>query len=281
MSSTNTSTPAGGKAAPTHPSSTGPTHPNATRPPTGSPRATTAPFSPDEKTGDAYIKVHPVNNDSSEKSPTQETTEVSTEDPITIFHSALGIPEPKTQKPSFFKKLFRRGGSQKDPGKLNSANEGVYKKVLSCERNTRYKYYFCSWVVTIAMFLQIVVGASVTAFGAGSASHVLITAFGAANTALASLLAVLKSQGLPNRIRQDWNMWRELREFIEAQERGLDLNLSGKVEGSKEKLDNQAVWDLVKKIEARYRAVRNQIETNRPDTYIPLEAIEPQPPSKK
>jgi hypothetical protein len=279
MSSPATSTPAGGKAASAHPSpapsrsatSTGTTHPIPTRQPTGPPRATTTPipqYSSDEKSGDAVIDVAPVNNDSFEKIPPPEG-------PLQIFHSALGIPDPKPPKASFFKK--KKDDSQKEPRKITSANEGVYKKVISCERTARYKYYFCSWVVTLAMFLQIVVGASVTAFGAGSASHILITAFGAANTALASLLAVLKSQGLPNRIRQDWNMWRELREYIEEQERRLDLILSGKIEGSKDKLDSQEVWKMVKTIEERYRAVRSQIETNRPDTYIPLSPLQPAP----
>jgi hypothetical protein len=268
MSSPTTSTHAGGKAAPAHPnpapsrsaSSTSPTHPIPTRQPT---RSTTTPipqYSSDEKSGDALVDVLPINNSSSE--------EIS-QDPLQIFHSALGIPDPKPPKPS-----KKKDASQKEPPKLASANEGVYKKVLSSERTARYKYYFCSWVVTIAMFLQIIVGASVTAFGAGSASHVLITAFGAANTALASLLAVLKSQGLPNRIRQDWNGWRELREYIEEQERRLDLIISGKIEGSKEDLD---VWKMVRTIEERYRAVRGSIETNRPDTYIPLPPLQAVP----
>ena len=85
---------------------------------------------------------------------------------------------------------------------------------------------------------------------------------------------MLKSQGLPNRIRQDWNGWRELREYIEEQERRLDLIISGKIEGSKEDLD---VWKMVKTIEERYRAVRGSIETNRPDTYIPLPPLQAVP----
>jgi hypothetical protein len=120
------------------------------------------------------------------------------------------------------------------------------------------------------MFLQIIVGASVTAFGAGNASSILITAFGAANTALASLLAVLKSQGLPNRIRQDWNLWRELREYIEEKEREIELIVSGKVEGRIEDLD---VWGSVRTIEARYQNVRLTCEANRPDTYIRVPPI--------
>jgi hypothetical protein len=115
------------------------------------------------------------------------------------------------------------------------------------------------------MFLQIIVGASVTAFGAGSANHIIITVFGAANTALASLLAVLKSQGLPNRLRQDWNGWRELREYIEEKEREIEMVISGKIPGSKKDID---VWAEIKAIEARYNAVRLTSEANRPDTYI-------------
>jgi hypothetical protein len=77
---------------------------------------------------------------------------------------------------------------------------------------------------------------------------------------------------LPNRIRQDWNGWRELREYIEEQERRIDLIVSGKVEGSKEDLD---IWGMVKAIEARYSAVRLTAEANRPDTYIkvPVEKL--------
>lgn len=116
------------------------------------------------------------------------------------------------------------------------------------------------------MFLQIIVGASVTAFGAGSANHVIITVFGAANTALASLLAVLKSQGLPNRLRQDWNGWRELREYIEEKEREIEMVISGKIPGTKGKEID--VWAEIKAIEARYSAVRLTSEANRPDTYI-------------
>jgi len=92
--------------------------------------------------------------------------------------------------------------------------------------------------------------------------------FGAGNTALASLLAVLKSQGLPNRIRQDWNGWRELREWIEEKEREIELVVSGRVEGRKvEELD---VWGMVRTVEEKYQANRLTSEANRPDTYIKL-----------
>lgn len=184
----------------------------------------------------------------------------SSSEPDEIFRAALGMKKPKDQKPP-------KNGFQEYKPKLSPKNEGVYDKVLSCERSARWKYLLCNFTVTIAMFLQIVVGASVTAFGAGQSSHILITCFGAANTALASLLAVLKSQGLPNRMRQDWNAWRELRESIEGEEREIEMANSGRVRGApKVKADD--VWAKVQAIEKRYTKVRENTEVNRPDTYV-------------
>jgi SMODS and SLOG-associating 2TM effector domain len=206
---------------------------------------------PDEKS-QPFAGVEPV-DDSANHVPNT---------PLNIFRSALGVPPPKKVKE-------KPNSSEEDKPKLTPKNVGVYKKVLSCERTAHWKYLLCDFSVTIAMFLQIIVGASVTAFGAGNSSHVLITCFGAANTALASLLAVLKSQGLPNRIRQDWNQWRELREFIEQQEREFEMIVSGRVQGVEE-LNEERVWTTIKAIEAKYADVRLTNEVNRPDTYIKL-----------
>ena len=212
-----------------------------------------------EKPGPFVVSMPPAHDD-----PPPQTS-------LQIFHSALGIPPPKPPKPIKPTKN-NKNPVQVDKPKLTAKNKGVYAQVLAQERKAHWKYLFCEFTVTIAMFLQIIVGASVTAFGAGNSSHILITVFGAANTALASLLAVLKSQGLPNRIRQDWNAWRELREFIEETEREVEMGDSKRIEGvdAPQKLD---VWQTVKKIEERYNLVRSNIETNRPDTYVPLGAI--------
>lgn len=194
--------------------------------------------------------------ESSHENTSSNTSETTSDQ---IFRTALGMPKPKQPK----------NGKNADQPVLSPKNEGVYQKVISCERSARWKYLFCDFSVTIAMFLQIVVGASVTAFGAGNSSHILITCFGAANTALASLLAVLKSQGLPNRMRQDWNAWRQLREEIEENERQIEMSVSGRVPGAKG-VEKSDVWNMVQAIEARYTEVRSNVEANRPDTYIPV-----------
>lgn len=210
----------------------------------------------DKRQDHVTVDIQPVNSEHNEKST----------DPLEVFHSALGIPPPKPPKPS--RSFFGRKKPAEDPAKskLSIGNKGVYREVQSCERWSHVRYTVCDAIVTMSMFLQIIVGASVTAFGAGSANHIIITVFGAANTALASLLAVLKSQGLPNRLRQDWNGWRELREYIEEKEREIEMVISGKIPGTQGKEID--VWAEIKGIEARYNAMRLTSEANRPDTYI-------------
>jgi len=212
------------------------------------------------------IDIHTTDDPQSPPSDQQPATS-----PLSIFHSALGMPPPKPPKP--VRTLF--GSKKPAPPQpiLSSKNRGVYALIVANERSTRLRYQSCDIFISVAMFLQIIVGATVTAFGAGSANHTLITVFGAANTALASLLAVLKSQGLPNRLRQDWNGWRELKEYVEERERALEMWASGRVKdadnGKGKEID---IWAEIKNIEARYNAVRLTAEANRPDTYIKVPA---------
>ena len=200
----------------------------------------------------------------------QDELPVDDDDPLNTFHTALGIPPPRviTTKPK--RNLLGRKQparpDEKTPKqpKISTKNKGVYNSVVSNERWTRFVYQSCDAVLTFCMFLQIVVGAAVTAFGAGDVNHTIITVFGATNTAVASVLAVFKSKGLPNRLRQDWNGWRELREYIEEKEREIDMRVQGHGEG----LPPLDIWATVRDIEARYQTMRLTLEANRPDTYI-------------
>lgn len=218
-----------------------------------------------EKSSDhAAINVLPIFDGNQDLPPLDD------DDPLKIFHTALGIPPPKpvTTKPK--RNLLGRKQTlqpdEKEPKqpKISNQNKGVYKSVMSNERWTRFLYSACDGLLTVCMFVQIIVGAAVTAFGAGDVDHTIITVFGATNTAVASLLAVLKSKGLPNRLRQDWNGWRELREYIEEKEREIDMRVQGHGEG----LPPLDIWATVRDIEARYQTMRLTLEANRPDTYI-------------
>jgi hypothetical protein len=99
---------------------------------------------------------------------------------LEVFHSALDMPIPKPPKPSrsFFGRKKPATNNPNAHPPLSSTNRGVYRIVLANERSMRWNYYACNAAVSIAMFLQIIVGASLTAFGAGSVDHVVITIFG-------------------------------------------------------------------------------------------------------
>jgi len=208
----------------------------------------------------------------------QEAPPVDDDDPLKTFHTALGIPPPKPIKTKPKRNLLGRkkppSPDAKEPKqpKLSTKNKGVYSLVIINERWSRHVYQSCDVLLTFCMFIQIIVGAAVTAFGAGDAHHTIITVFGATNTAVASLLAVLKSKGLPNRLRQDWNGWRELREYIEEKEREIDMRVQGHGDG----LPPIDIWATVRDIEARYQTMRLTLEANRPDTYIRV----PPPPQR-
>ena len=86
-----------------------------------------APSYPDEKSHEYAVTIEPSPED-----PPPST-------PLQIFHSALGIPPPKPPKPV---KPTKKNPTpiQEDKPRLTPKNEGVYNKVLACERSARWKY---------------------------------------------------------------------------------------------------------------------------------------------
>ena len=69
---------------------------------------------------------------------------------------------------------------------------------------------------------QIAFAAILTALGASGSSYKVITVFGAVNTAIAGILALVKGRGLPARLRKDWVGLRQVRDYIEERERDLE-----------------------------------------------------------
>src|SRR5205814_1726836 len=96
----------------------------------------------------------------------------------------------------------------------------------------------------------------------------IIIVFGTFNTALAGTIALMKGQGLPNRLRQDWNGWRSLRDYIEEKEREISAGKPG--------VD---VWKEVRLVEEKYDAVWKTAETNRPDAYTVMSGADAKPRS--
>ena len=138
-----------------------------------------------------------------------------------------------------------------------STNEGIYKWTLDEERKAKWKYRLFTTVMDACLLLQVVVAAILVALGASSSPHIVITVFGAVNTAIAGLLALFKGQGLPNRLRQDLNGLRQVRESI--------VELDGVFQQPDCNLD---VTQEVQSLKAMYHAARDTAEVNRPDVYV-------------
>ena len=107
-------------------------------------------------------------------------------DPHKQFCLLIGIPPsdlPPNQKPP--------------PSSENKLYERARRK-----RKSQNLIYQCTAALTNLLLLsQVILGATLTALGASSSSHVLITIFGVFNTVIAGLVAYLKSRGQPMRAR--------------------------------------------------------------------------------
>ncbi|KAL8708520.1 MAG: hypothetical protein Q9220_006572 [cf. Caloplaca sp. 1 TL-2023] len=145
-------------------------------------------------------------------------------------------------------------------------NVGIYGRIIVEERNARLQFYATSSLINSCYFGQIIVAAALTALGASSSSHIVITVLGALNTVIAGILTYLKGQGLPNRLRQYWNGLRKCREFIEEKERQCEAEGWGD--------DGDEGMDIEREIEVMvrmYHDVRQTAEDNTPDTYLPMQ----------
>jgi hypothetical protein len=145
---------------------------------------------------------------------------------------------------------------------------GIYKEVIQQQRTRSRQYIFVD--ILFYFFTQIVIGATLAALGPLSKLHpTAITVLGVTNTTIAGVLALLKGQGLPDRLRKDEYEMQKVQDFIEETEARLV------VAGTS--LTVQEVDDAVQKVFVKYNAARDTQEANRPDSYghQPEEAMHP------
>jgi hypothetical protein len=166
------------------------------------------------------------------------------------FRNAIGIhPSADMTNPS--------------PSDLEAARkkaQGIYAKVISLQTWRRRQYQAVETIYYVAIGTQIVIGAVLTALGPISGQHSKsITILGIVNTATAGVIALLKGQGLPDRLRKDEFEMRKVQDYIEAVDARLSLGVG---EISDEELD-----ELVQRVFAKYNAARDTAELNKPDSY--------------
>ena len=138
---------------------------------------------------------------------------------------------------------------------------GLYKEIISQQTSLSRQYHAIEALFYIALGTQIIIGATLTALGPVSHLHSkAITILGVVNTSTAGVLALLKGQGLPDRLRKDEYEMRKVQNFIEETESRL-------VVGGEGTLDTEELDELLQQIFAKYNAARDTAEMNRPDSY--------------
>ncbi|KAK3328885.1 hypothetical protein B0H66DRAFT_539649 [Apodospora peruviana] len=91
----------------------------------------------------------------------------------------------------------------------------MYAAVLAAQTTKRTAHLLVSVLIYVSHFSQIIISASLTALGPTAGDHtIIITLLGAINRVIAGVLALIKCQGLGERLRQDQT------EFLETA--GLD-----------------------------------------------------------
>ena len=175
---------------------------------------------------------------SAEPSPNPDTYpshKKSAAERLNLFRTLVGIQTP-----------------QPEPGHPRQINnKGVYNRVVKTFRERKIQYYTTAFFINVCLFGQIILGAALTALGAAAASHVSIAVLGTFNTVIAGVMTYLKGQGLPDRLRDDANELRRVREYLEQIERQL-MAEDGKVTPERE----------AKLIYEMYKEVRKNAEHN-------------------
>lgn len=108
---------------------------------------------------------------------------------------------------------------------------------------------------------QLLIGGVLASFNELSQTHPqTVTILGVANSCLAGVLGILKSQGLPDRLRKDEFEMRKVQDLIEQCDTRLAV-------GWGEEISEAEVDDLIKEVFDQYNVARDTTEMNRPASY--------------
>jgi hypothetical protein len=180
-------------------------------------------------------------------SATPPLNALATEDNLTKFRVAIGINVDET--------IF----ADLESGKKGP--RGLYKEIIAIQRSRYLQYQAVEALYYVAIIVQILIGAFLASLGSLPTLHpILVTALGIANTFTAGILALLKGQGLPDRLRKDEFQMKKVQDFIEETE--IRLAVAGGGSWTAEELDS-----AMEQIFDKYNSARDTAEMNRPSSY--------------
>lgn len=152
--------------------------------------------------------------------------------------------------------------SSSNPHEIENARSkpsGLYKEIIHLQRSQTIKYYCFEVFYYSALIAQILVGAILAALGSLASTHpTIITVLGILNTATAGILALLKGQGLPDRLRKDAYQMKKVQDYIEETDIRLAIG---------EELHPAELDAVVEKVFDMYNTARDTAEMNHPSNY--------------
>ncbi|KAF7960955.1 hypothetical protein EAE96_000626 [Botrytis aclada] len=134
---------------------------------------------------------------------------------------------------------------------------GLYKDIVQTRQNSQLAYYLSSTFYSLALILQLLFGAVLTALGSSSAAKhgLAITILAAANTVNAGLIALFNNTGMPDRFLNDWNEFEDVEMFVR------ELIETGLVDTDKTK--EQVVAGCF----VRFQTAKMTVRKNKPASY--------------
>jgi hypothetical protein len=144
---------------------------------------------------------------------------------------------------------------QQNPKEL-ALRHGLYSRIQSRLSYTQTMYRLFDIITYTFLILQLFLSAVFIILGSltHTDTHIAIAVLGAISTVIAGVLAVMKGQGLPNRLRQTRDGLRNV--IFEAEELYWDVGA-----------DKPVRYKDVKKIREDYLRVETENSKNHPDTW--------------
>jgi hypothetical protein len=98
-------------------------------------------------------------------------------------------------------------------------NEGIYGRAIDEALKASVGYNVSTWFINSLYVVQIFVAATITGLASYHGHEIPLTVLGAVNAILAGLMALIKGQGLPVRLRRSRDQFQNVMKTIENTER--------------------------------------------------------------
>ncbi|KAL9597629.1 MAG: hypothetical protein Q9219_005012 [cf. Caloplaca sp. 3 TL-2023] len=146
--------------------------------------------------------------------------------------------------------------------------QSLYNRAMKKRKGQQLTYTFTAALTNTLLLVQVVLGATLTALGASSSSHILITIFGVLNTVIAGIVAWLKSRGQPMRTRMFLDDLDHVVEEIHNS-KTMWLGIHNKIHGYDEVDvdDKVSVRSEVARLTRLYESANKKYTQNNPDMY--------------